>query len=432
MDLPQFPVFVSDTLVPRLWITAVALIHLFLAQLTVGGGILIAFFEWRAESGGNSLLRDFLHRFFNTSVLVCFLLGAVSGIGLWFVTALVTPRSHLFLLREFHWIWAAALSLFVFQVFCGYAYYVYGRTLPFRSRFSLASGYAVSAFLSLLLVNGILTFQLTPGEWLNSGALWDGLFNPTFWSSLLARVVASMALAALVASLVAQAIRSYDLADRREITRNASFLLIPLLSMPALALWFFTGIQESSRSYFTGTNLPTALFLFISMFSAVLVAGTAIFALLKRRSLVHLSGTVLLTVFAICAMGTTELIQASMRKPFAVTGVLYSNGIAVDEVRKLQRKGIDRKSLWPLRNRERYPSGDVRQGRLVYRELCAVCHTPTSLNGLVYLTESWDREMLERNLENLHRLKPFMPPFAGDEEDLEDLVDYLIWLREVE
>lgn len=432
MDLPQLPVFVSDTVVPNLWIAAVALVHVFLAQFAVGGGILIAFFEWRAESRGHSLLRDFLHRFFSTSVLACFLLAAVSGVGLWLVTALVTPRSHLFLLREFHWIWAAEFCLFVLQIFCGYAYYVYGRTLPFRTRFSLACGYAVSAWLSLLLVNGILSFQLTPGEWLESGSLWDGFFNPTFWPTLLAKTVTSIALAALAASVIAQAIRSYDLTDQREITRNASFFLIPLISMPAFAFWFLKEIPDASRSYFTGTSLSTTVFLSFSALSSVLLAGTAVFTLLKRRPLFHLSGTVLLTVFAICAMGTTEMMQTSIRKPYAVTGVLYSNGIAVEEVRRLQRKGIDRKNLWPLRSLERYPSGDVRQGRLVYRELCSVCHTPTSLNGLVYLTGTWDREMLERNLENLHRLKPFMPPFAGDEEDLEDLVDYLIWLREVE
>ena len=38
--------------------------------------------------------------------------------------------------------------------------------------------------------------------------------------------------------------------------------------------------------------------------------------------------------------------------------------------------------------------------------------------------------MLEGNIRKLHRLKPFMPPFAGSEGDLERLVDWLEWLRE--
>ena len=52
------------------------------------------------------------------------------------------------------------------------------------------------------------------------------------------------------------------------------------------------------------------------------------------------------------------------------------------------------------------------------------------MNGLLHLTAAWDREMLENNIEKLHRLKTFMPPFSGDDEDLEDIVAYLLWLRE--
>ena len=70
--------------------------------------------------------------------------------------------------------------------------------------------------------------------------------------------------------------------------------------------------------------------------------------------------------------------------------------------------------------------------RLVYRELCSSCHTPSGVNGLLGHTRTWDREMLEGNIEKLHRLKPFMPPFAGTEHDIERLVDWLEWLREEE
>jgi cytochrome bd-type quinol oxidase subunit 1 len=418
--------------IPGVWIAAIAIVHVFLAQFAVGGGALVAWFEWHAQARGNSLLRDFLHRFFSTLVLVSFVLGALTGVGIWFVTALVSPRALLLLVREFHWIWAAEWCFFCLEVVCGYAYYVHGRTLSFRPRFLLALGYALSAWMSLFWVNGILSFQLTPGGWLESHSVWAGLFNPSFWPTLLGRTVASLALAGLVATLVAQAVRSYDLADQREVVRHASVFLLPLLAMPAAAAWFLAVVPEQSRQYVIGaSNAMTMLFALAALFS-ILVAATAAVTLWRRKPVFHLPGTVLIVVLAFLATAATEFVREGIRKPWVVHGVLYSNGVAESEVRRLQRRGIAIIDPWPLRDAERFPGGDVRHGRLVFRELCASCHTPSAMNGLEHLTRTWDRDLLEQNIRKLHLLKPFMPPFAGSDGDLESLVDYLEWLREEE
>jgi cytochrome d ubiquinol oxidase subunit I len=433
VDLPHFPVFVSDGVIPGLWIAAVAIFHVFVAQFAVGGGALVVWFEWRAESRGNTLLRDFLHRFFSTLVLVSFVLGALSGVAIWLVTALIAPRPLLLLVREFHWIWAAEWCFFCLEVVCGYAYFVHGRTLPFGRRFALAIGYAFSAWMSLFLVNGILSFQLTPGGWTSEDpSMWAGFFNPTFWPTLIGRTVASLAIAGIVASLVVQWIRSYDLNDQREVSRQAAVFLLPLVLMPLAAGWFLSVVPEQSRQYVTGASITMTMFFGLAALFSLLVGGTAVVTLWRRRPVFHLPGTILLAVLAFCATGATEFVREGIRKPYIVYGELYSNGVAVGEVRRLRRRGIDTLKPWPLQHPEKFPNRDVRAGRRVYRQLCSSCHTPASMNGLVHLTAAWDRDMLERNIDKLHRLKSFMPPFAGDDDDLEHLVDYIIWLREDE
>lgn len=430
MDLPRFPVFAPDAVIPGLWIAAIAIVHVFLAQFAVGGGALVAWFEWRAERGGNPLLRDFLHRFFSTLVLVSFVLGAVTGVGIWLVTALVAPRPLLLLVREFHWIWAAEWCFFCLEVVCGYAYYVHGRTLPFRARFGLAVGYAASAWLSLFWINGILSFQLTPGGWLEDGSVWSGFFNPTFWPSLIGRTIASLSLAGIVASLVAQANRTYDISDQREVIRNAAPFLLPLVGMPVVAYWFLEVVPELSRGYVTGSSIAMTMFFGLAALFSLLVGVTAAFTLFRRRPVFHLPGTILIAALAFCATGATEFVREGIRKPYVVHGTLYSNGVAVSELPGLRRHGIESLDPWPLRDAERYPDRQVRAGRVVFRELCASCHTPASINGIAHLTAGWDREMLEGNLAKLELLKPFMPPFAGNDEDLERLVDYIEWLGE--
>src|SRR5512139_2983073 len=70
--------------------------------------------------------------------------------------------------------------------------------------------YFAAAWLSLFVINGILAFMLTPGQWLTTGDFWDGFFNPTFWPMLVLRTGVCVMLAGLYAMLVAA---PYDAGD---------------------------------------------------------------------------------------------------------------------------------------------------------------------------------------------------------------------------
>ena len=76
------------------------------------------------------------------------------------------------------------MDIFFLEVVAGYCFCRCGSSLNHRSRLSLLFTYSVSAWFSLFWVNGILAWQLTPGEWLQSGDVFDGFFNSGFLSSL--------------------------------------------------------------------------------------------------------------------------------------------------------------------------------------------------------------------------------------------------------
>ena len=48
-----------------------------------------------------------------------------------------------------------------------------------------------AAGIEAVWVNGILSWQLTPGRWLGGGGVWAGFFNASFWPSLLFRTAVS-------------------------------------------------------------------------------------------------------------------------------------------------------------------------------------------------------------------------------------------------
>ncbi len=142
---------------------------------------------------------------------------------------------------------------------------------------------------------------------------------------------------------------------------------------------------------------------------------------------------VLLLLLAACATGATEFVREGIRKPYLVYGHMYSNGIFVEEGKRLQRDGVLSFSRWPLANESFYPDDTVRHGRRVYETLCGACHTSAGrVNSLLVHTAHWDDEMLRTNLGKLNLLKPFMPPFCGNDADLDAIIEYLKWLRVAE
>jgi mono/diheme cytochrome c family protein len=72
----------------------------------------------------------------------------------------------------------------------------------------------------------------------------------------------------------------------------------------------------------------------------------------------------------------------------------------------------------------------LREGRLVYRNLCSVCHTIRGANALDALMGDWAIEQKRLNVAMLQWTEGFMPPFAGTAEELEALVQYIAWEHE--
>jgi hypothetical protein len=108
---------------------------------------------------------------------------------MWLTSIQVSPQTIGLMVDEFRWIWATECIFFWLEVIAGYAFYRYAPVLPGRMRLALLGIYSIAGWGSLFWINGILSWQLTPGLWTSTHEVWDGFFNPTFWPSLLFRTV---------------------------------------------------------------------------------------------------------------------------------------------------------------------------------------------------------------------------------------------------
>ncbi len=422
-----YPVNDYSPLMPGLVIAAMAVVHVFLAQFAVGGGMLLCYFQWLAMTGRNPHARRFVDGYFKALVLISFVAGALTGVGIWFTTIQVSPATIGAMVHNFHWLWATEWTFFCLEIVAGYAFYRYHERLSDRTSLALLAIYAVAAWASLLIINGILSWQLTPGRWLQTGRVADGFFNPTFWPSLFYRTVVATTLAALGACVVVNSIGDLDREARRSLMNRAAHFLIPMAAMPLLGLWYLGAMPADSRGWVLGGSPAMTLFLNIAVAASLAIGAYAIGGLVLRRLYINMATATLLVVLAFGATAGGEFVREGSRKPFSIRHVLYSNSVLPGEVARLRRIGSVTDDPYPLRGADELPNDHVRLGAKVFRRLCSVCHTMEGMNGLTHLTATWDLEQMRMNIAKLQQTKPFMPPFAGTPEELEALVQYIAW-----
>lgn len=426
--LPAFyPLNDFDPLMKGMVIGGMGIVHVFLAQFAIGGGMLLCYFQRLASGGGDPLARRFIDGYFKALVLVSFVLGALTGVGMWLTAIQVSPRTIGVMVDEFHWVWATEWTFFCLEVVAGYAFYRCGARLSDRRRMALLAMYSVAAWFSLFWINGILSWQLTPGAWVAERTVWSGFFNPGFWPSLLYRTASSMTIAALIACIVINAMPGFSSDERRALIRRASNLMLPMLFMPALAVWYFLTMPADSRSWMLGGSPAMSLFLAGAAGSSMLLGGYALVGLVRQKLYINGATATTLTALALGATACGEFVREGSRKPYTVRESLYANSITPEEVKIARVAGWARHDPYPLPDESEYPNAQLVLGGKGFRLQCSVCHTLDGANGLTHLVGTWSLEQRRMNLAMLQHTKPFMPPFAGDAEELEALVQFLGW-----
>ncbi len=423
-----YPVNDFGPIMKGLAIGGLGIFHVFLAQFAIGGGFLMCYLQWLDMTKRSQVAGAFLTSYFKFLVLVSFVLGAITGVAMWFTSIQVSPRTIGLMVGSFHWVWATEWTFFSLEVVSGYAFYRYGKYLDANSRLTLLVLYTVAAWFSLFWINGILSWQLTPGEWLTTQSVWMGFFNAGFWPSLLYRTVAAMSIAALVGLVVVNLIPNMTRQEREVLVRQVAVLLVPMVLMPFLGAWYVASMPADSRAWATGGSVAMTMFLTIAVGSSAVVGIYCIVALWYGKLYINAATSTLLVALAFGASAGGEFVREGVRKPFTIRETLYSNSIHKNEVAGLRSSGLStRAEAYPLRDADRFANDQLRQGALVFRDQCSVCHTIGGANAVDDLTSTWSPEQMRLNIAQLQKTKPFMPPFAGTAEEVEALVQFLIW-----
>ena len=423
------------------WIIGlISIIHVSIAHLVVGAGLWLALMESRAQRVGDTDLLAWLRGRAKALLWLSSVFGAGTGVGIWVAIGLVNPTATQHLIRAFVMGWATEWLLFAGEMATLIVLVrAYDRLRP-GQRLALVWLYALFAWLSLVVINGIVTFMLSPGKaWSTTHAMWDGFFNATYLPSLLLRTFVALALGGLWALAAGGAATA---ALKPRILRPSAFLTLVGVLLAALSGWYyFQSFPGPARDLVLGnlkgaTGLAQGFRWAIWGLGAFLVpALLALWANLAPASFrrpVALVGLLL----ACWGFGGFEWIREVARKPFVIREVMYSNGIRVDQVAAYQQGGFLPANVWAQTFAAAKGDTDLARGEAILRSQCLACHTREGYRSLKALTATNSEGDNVAFIQAIRELDPVlnpyldrMPPFAGTEQEAEWVGKYLTTLK---
>jgi cytochrome bd-type quinol oxidase subunit 1 len=214
------------------FIALIAVVHVYVAHFAVGGGLFLVLTERLGLKSGDQGVLDYTRRHTKFFLLLTMVFGGLTGVAIWLTISLLQPAATSLLIHRFLFGWATEWVCFLGEIVALLVYYyTFGKMAP-RQHQAVGWIYFAMAWLSLAIVGGIISFMLTPGQWLASGDFWDGFFNPSFLPSVAFRTCLALVLAGVYGLVTATAVPEPGL--RLRLTRwCAGWLLLPFLLMLA-------------------------------------------------------------------------------------------------------------------------------------------------------------------------------------------------------
>jgi mono/diheme cytochrome c family protein len=421
----------------------VAITHVWVSHFAIGGGLAIAITETLAVRRGDPALRALAKRSSLMLILISTVFGAISGVGIWVTIGLVQPAATSALIHTYVWGWASEWGFFILELVTALLYYATWEKVRPRTHLLIIWLYFFAAFMSLVIIQGILAFMLTPGRWLETGSFWHGFFNPTYLPGVVLRTGICLFLAG--AYMTFAALREQDRPARARLVRMlASFQVIGILVAYGGYRWWEAALPASVKALFAGDApilkalADTRSFLLWFLLAYLVIALFALLVPKAQRWPIAAVG--LLAAFAF--FGGYERLREGARKPFVIRDYMFSNGVLVSEIDALNERGILSKAGWAAFGTGGDPVG---RGRAVFRAQCASCHTIDGYLSIRTLVEPVDGDMLNGILAVMkdqgtayaagkptptEKLDyPHMPPLVGTDEEVEALHSYLMSLK---
>jgi len=432
------------------WVIGIiAIFHVMISQFAVGGGLYLPLAERKAmrmadKQMGAAWLAQ-LARYSKFFLIVTGVFGTVSGVGIWFAIGLTNPEATSALIHNFVFGWAIEWVFFMVELTTIAVYYYTWGKIDSELHLKVGWLYTVASVATLVIINGILAFMLTPGDtWLavagtghEASKFWNAFFNPTYWPSLFLRSCVCASLAGVWALITASRIDGdQQPALKSSLVKWSVKWLVPsFVAMPFLMIWYYMMVPASQQALLTlgidtinaGTFSTVTRMALIIIITSATIVGVAYYLAYRNPRDFNLSHAVAILLLALMATGAGEYSREMLRKPYVIGRYMYSNGTRVSYANRMDQEGYLARSNWVWEG----SASSYSRGEAIFRGECGSCHTLAGYRPLKTLLAGRDSANIASFITMLHEYKPdspyrrFMPPMTGTKQDMDDLTDYL-------
>lgn len=444
----DFPIFDMPLFGHRFIFAFDAIVHVFISHgAAVGGSIILVLAQWLAIKNNDQKFDDLAYKVLFTFFILATAIGALTGIGIWVHVNIINPAAIGALLRVFFWKWFIEWIVFNIEMIFLLWWFLTWKSKPLGTpakagHFKLGLAYAIASWLTMAIITAILGFMMTPGNWLTSEfpAKPDylaSLMNPSWIPSLGFRTFFSIVWAAAVAMMLTWFFTRNDPETREKGMKFfGKCLYFSGAPMVIFGYWYYLQFPQAAKDLFVIGVITRrlaanpALATQITLGLAVLVAASSAFLFLKPKK-APLFVAITLFIASGALIGEFERVREFVRKPYIIYGYMYANGVRVVDMPLLNKEGYLKQAVFvPERYRTITLENKSKAGEYLYLMQCRYCHTVNGVNAIKARVKGMDEQAIFHRIGALNSpATPFMPPFAGTDEERAALAAYLATLN---
>lgn len=430
----EVPVWTSG-----IFIALIATFHILPCHLATGAFWFNVFIERKALKENRPGLLDFIKRYTLMILIFCFVYGSLTGVGIWFAATVASPRSISALIHNYVWGWATEWVFFILEIVTIYIYYYTLDKVSPKTHMRIGWIYAWSAWISMVIITGILAFMLSSDSWIRTGGFFDGFFNSTYWPQLFSRTALMLGIAGLYAIISASGMENEK--DRNDVIRSASIWgMAGMVFGGIFSAWFLYKMPDAAKGLGLSGGLPylknmlyAAVVCYALVFLYMLVAG------LLRPQLAGKTLGILMLVVLFLGIGAGEGFREGVRRPYIISQFMYGNQIiaadvpakAIKSEKELFKDGFLAHIYFvPDGLRTITPENEKAVGHIIARHQCGNCHTfdadgkMRALSGLFTRLGMTSKDDIAGWMDAMEGYA-YMPPFLGSEEEKQAVAAFL-------
>jgi mono/diheme cytochrome c family protein len=429
----NFPILHIPGLGDGMTIALDAVLHVLISHgLAIGAVTMVVLFQALGATGRGAFWTRLGRSLLGPLIVTTTSVGAVTGVGIWFITGGIAPGGIGSLIHLFFWPWFIEWGAFTAEVVLLLIYYfLWDRLVDTRPKLLLAvgCGYVLMAVLSGILISGILGFMLTPDGWPQGQRFVQAYFNPTFAPQCFLRIMGGLSLGALVALGWTAWTCKAPAEERGRALRLCGLVFFGAAAVAATAgVVYFSRVPQTYLTHWVFAVATSALsqrpelLIELNAAAALLLVLAALAGVAKRADL---SKLLVIPALLLCVglVAEFERVREFVRGPYLLPGYMYANQIPLVRGLAAAENGILPELRWVRENNDDAPA--ARSGRALFDANCATCHTIGGVNDINQRIAGRTLEGVNAIISITQSMVPFMTPFSGTKQERLTLATYL-------